>query len=150
VTLHCVKFKDGREPEDMTFRSVEVDTGWRDEDGDPVTSLYLEYLAEGTSEPKTKKRKLNAREDAILTSLNRAIAEHGIEPPAELRARFGGFEGNIGQTRKVVQIDHWRDQAYPVIDSDSNKRRSFQRIRDKLIELGIVQQFEDFWWRTDW
>jgi phage/plasmid primase-like uncharacterized protein len=150
VTLYCVKFKDGREPEDMTFRSVEVDTGWRDEDGDPVTSLYLEYLAEGANEPKTKKRKLNAREDAILTALDRAIAEHGIEPPAELRARFGGFEGNIGQTRKVVQLDHWRDQAYPVIDSDSNKRRSFQKIRDKLIELGIVQQFEDFWWRIDW
>jgi phage/plasmid primase-like uncharacterized protein len=158
VTLYCVKFKDGREPEDMIFRSVEVDTGWRDEDGDPVTSLYLEYLTEGANEPKIKKRKLNAREDAILTALDRAIAEHGIEPPAELRARFGGFDGNIGQTRKVVQRNHWLAQALPVIVIDSknkeseedSKKKAFDRCLKKFIDLGIVQLFNDYWWRVDW
>jgi phage/plasmid primase-like uncharacterized protein len=158
VTLHCVKFKDGREPEDMTFRSIEVDTGWVDEDGDPVTSLYLEHTGDAVSEPKTKKRNLNAREGAILTALDRAIAENGIEPPAELRARFGGFEGNIGHTRKVVQRNHWLDQALPVIvieskskeSEEDSKKKAFDRCLKKSIDLGMVQHFDGFFWRVDW
>jgi|GEM_PF-1745975 len=154
VTLSCAKFKDGAEPPNISFKTVEVDTGFRDEDGEPITSLYLDYI-EGEAETKTKgkKKRLGKRDDAILTALDRAIAEHGIAPSAELRARFGGFDGNIGQSRKVVHIDHWRNQAYPVIDSEGeklNKRQAFQRSRNKLIELDIVQQFEDCWWRIDW
>lgn len=151
VTLTCAKFKDGAEPPGMIFKTVEVETGWFDEDGDPITSLYLDYIGEEDDQSVQKTKKLSVRDEAILTSLSRAIGEHGISPSLDITARFSGFDGNIGKTRKVVHFDFWKEQVYPVIDADNDnaKRMAFKRARDKFRDLGIIQTMNDYWWRID-
>ena len=85
------------------------------------------------------------QEDDQKKALNRAVAEQGIVSTAKIKARFGGFDGNMGATRKVVHIDYWKKQAYPVIDVDGGedaKRMAFKRARDKLREMDIVQTMD--------
>jgi hypothetical protein len=106
----------------------------------------LEWNGEAT--PDTKRIRLSGRDDLILTSLCEAIAEHGIEPNAEIKEKFGGFDSLESKHKKVVHIDHWRARAYPVIDAESadGKIKAFKRTRDKLVDIGKVRYWNDYWW----
>lgn len=159
IALACHKSKDFESFKPMAFSLVSTELGddWLDNDGEHLTSVYLDYI--GDAKHDRASRKLTARDDAILTSLRDAIAEHGNEPTAEIKMKYGGFDGIMGMGRKIVHIDHWRDKAYKRIDAESPdvetadakqkaeaKRKAFRRCRNKLFELGKVVNHDDFWW----
>lgn len=154
ITLTCHKAKDFEALKPLQFALKPTDLGWLDDDGEPMTSVYLEHQGEAMA--TTKRRKLSARDDAILTSLNEAIAEHGIEPSPEIKLKFGGFDSFIGKMQKIVHIDHWRDKAYQTItvDSDSEEgktdaiKKAFTRCRNKLFDGKLIILHGDYAWRV--
>lgn len=149
ITLTCHKAKDfeALQPLAFSLKPINLD-GWQDDDGEPLTSVYLE--AGGDAETTGGRRKLSARDDAILTSLVGAIAAHGIEPTADIKAKFAGFDSFAGKLRKVVAIEDWRPIAYKsvVTDSDSEgaKQKALKRCREKLVNQGVIVEYDDYAW----
>lgn len=154
IILKQTKVKDGVEPTPMAFVLVDCEVG-TDTSGKPRTSAYLEYKG-AASIKKGTRRKLSARDDAILQTLNDAIATHGIEPSAEIKDKFAGFNSLTGRTQKIVHMNHWREVAYKTIttDCDAEKdkpqalRKAFQRCRDKLFNDGFIVVHGDYVWRV--
>lgn len=149
IVLSCHKAKDFEAFKPLQFSLKPVDLDWCDDDGEPLTSVCLEYDEEAKS--YTKKRKLSARDDAILTSLSEAIAAHGVEPTAEIKAKFGGFDSSAGRHQKIVNIENWRELAYKAIVVDANtddaRRMAFKRCRDKLLNLVLTVEYDNYAWR---
>jgi hypothetical protein len=147
VVLSCTKAKDFEAFKPQQFSLMSVDLPWLDDGGEPLKSVYLEHT--GDAQPATKKRKLSARDDAILTALSEAIDKHGIEPSAEIREKFAGFDK--WSSAKVVRVDHWRDRSYKVIVTDKDtvdsKRMAFKRARDKLFNHGATAEYDGYAWR---
>jgi len=150
VVLSCTKAKDFEPPKPQQFALKSVDLGWTDDEGEPMTSVCLEYA--GEAQPVTKRRKLSARDDAILTALSEAIEKHGVEPTGEIREKFAGFTGWTNGRRKIVNVDHWREFAYKAIVTDANtddaKRMAFKRTRDKLFNQSFTVEYDCYAWRT--
>jgi len=155
VTLEPTKIKDGTTPPPMYFTLVDSEIGL-DHEGNAITSAYLDSKARGdnTGQDRTK-RKLSARDDAILQTLNDAIDLHGIEPSAEIKAKFGGFDSFTGKLQKIVHIDHWRELAHKTIsvDADTEEKRAaslqkaFKRCRDKLFNDKYTVEHGQYVWR---
>ncbi|MCQ8130150.1 AAA family ATPase [Methylomonas rivi] len=149
IVLSCHKAKDFEAFKPLQFSLKPIDLGWCDDDGEPLTSVYLEH--DGEAKPTTKKRKLSARDDSILTSLSEAIAAHGVEPTAEIKAKFGGFDSLRGKQQKIVNIEQWRELAYKAIVVDANtedaKRMAFKRCRDKLLNQRVTVEYDNYAWR---
>lgn len=154
IVLTCHKSKDSSPITPMSFGITSADLGWCDEDGEPLTSVYLEQC-DFIQKSGGKKRRLSARDDAILTSLNEAIAAHGVEPSTEIKAKFGGFDSHVGRLQKVVNIERWRELAYkamavdakPGEDKIDTKKKAFQRCRNKLFDGGFTIEHGDYVWR---
>jgi hypothetical protein len=146
------KSKDGRDGEAHGFTLRVIDLG-ADVDGDRVSSCAVESLhTEPGPTHNLKRKRLSARDDAILTALHRATDAQGEPATAEIKARFGGFAGP-GEVRKVCHIDHWRAEAYlalSVESEDGNKQHAqkmaFQRARESLQKAGYVTTLQDLWW----
>lgn len=149
ITLTCHKAKDFEALSPLQFVLKPTELGWLDSDGEPMTSVYLEYTGRATTK---KKGKLSAKDEMILASLDDAIAEHGIAPTAEIKLKFGYFDSPTGQMQKIVNIDHWRKKAYQVITGDDKtkdaRRMAFIRCRDKLLEQGITVEHDNYAWRV--
>ena len=153
ITLACHKAKDFEAFKPLEFSLNTIDIGWLNEDDEPMTSVYL--IHQGIAKPNTKKRKLSARDDSILTSLSDAIVKHGIEPTADIKAKYAGFNTLAGKDRKIVHIDHWREQAYKVITVDCETeeskqdaiKKAFKRCRDKLFNESFTVEHGDYAWR---
>ena len=155
VTLKPTKIKDGTTPPPMYFTLVDSEIGL-DHEGNAITSAYLDSKADGdkTGQDRTK-RKLSARDDAILQTLNDAITSHGIEPSAEIKAKFGGFDSFTGKLQKIVHIDHWRELAHKTIsvDADTEEKKAaslqkaFKRCRDKLFNDKYTVEHGQYVWR---
>jgi hypothetical protein len=155
VTLKPTKIKDGTTPPPMYFTLVDSEIGL-DHEGNAITSAYLDSKADGdkTGQDRTK-RKLSARDDAILQTLNDAITSHGIEPSSEIKAKFGGFDSFTGKLQKIVHIDHWRELAHKTIsvDADTEEKRAaslqkaFKRCRDKLFNDKYTVEHGQYVWR---
>jgi len=107
IVLTCHKAKDFEAFKPLQFSLKPIDLEWCDDDGEPLTSVYLVH--DGEAKPTAKKRKLSARDDAILTCLSEAIAAYGEEPTAEIKAKFGGLNSMPGKLLKIVNIEHWRE-----------------------------------------
>ncbi|MEI6069184.1 MAG: AAA family ATPase [Methylococcaceae bacterium] len=152
ITLTCNKAKDfeALAPLQFTLKPVKLD--WLDNDGEAMSSVYLEF--EGNASNSGKRRKLSARDDAILTSLNEAINEHGVSPTHEIKTKFGGFDSFVDVQQKIVHIDHWREKAYRTITVDGKddnahaKKMAFKRCRDKLFNNGFTVEYGDYAWRV--
>jgi hypothetical protein len=153
LVLTCPKQKNAAEAEPHYFKFKPVVIPGRfDDDGEAVGSLCLE-LTNGVG--KTKSKRLSAREDVILTSLNESIASHGVEPSPEIKLKFGGFDSIVGRMQKVVHIDYWRDNAYKSITVDCASeekkqdalKKAFKRCRDKLFNDGFTVEHGDYVWR---
>lgn len=146
-SITCIKQKNAAQPDPMGFRfkSIELD-GRFDDDGERVTSLVLEY--DGDAKPAAKKVQLSPRDDLILASLVRVIDTHGVEPTSELKAQFGGFESHTDKFKKVAPISEWKKAAYPLIDAENPeaKQKAFKRAREKMVDLGKVRFWNDYWW----
>lgn len=146
LILICEKQKNAAKAVPLQFKFKRIEIPGRTDEGEPVASLVLEWNGEATSD--IKRIRLSGRDDLILTSLWEAITEHGIEPNAEIKEKFGGFDSLESKHKKVVHIDYWRARAYPVIDAESadGKIKAFKRTRDKLVDVGKVRYWNDYWW----
>ncbi|WP_432741569.1 helicase RepA family protein [Methylobacter sp. G7] len=151
ITFANTKMKESEPPDSLVFEMVTQSTGWLDDDGNIINSIVLEKSDQKPSEVSNPKRKLSARDDAILTTLNDAIAAHGVEPNAEIKAKFSGLETVFEDVKKVVSIERWRTLAYKAILVDANtedaKRMAFKRCRDKLLNQGLIVEYDNFAWR---
>ncbi|QCW84952.1 AAA family ATPase [Methylotuvimicrobium buryatense] len=149
VVLSCNKAKDFEPPKPIKFCFNVVPLDWRDEEGEPLTSAYLNF--DGEAKPELKKRKLSARDDAVLTALSEAIDKHGVEPTGEIKAKFAGPGRTGWRNQKVVNIEHWRAKSYKVIVVDGGtekaKRTTFWRVRNKLLNQGLTVEYDNFAWR---
>ncbi|MFA5924790.1 MAG: AAA family ATPase [Methylococcaceae bacterium] len=153
IILKATKIKDGATPAPMAFALVDskIDT---DTSGNPITSAYLEYKGTASTK-KITRRKLSARDEAILQTLNDAIAAHGIDPSAEIKDKLAGFNSFTGKKQKIVHIDHWRKLAHKTIsvDADTDEKRAaaiqkaFRRCRDKLFNDKYTVEHGDYVWR---
>lgn len=149
LTMTNTKAKDFEPPKPLSFELRQQALDWCDDQGDPVKSAILELTEwqPGRSEAKTKP--LSAQNRDVLTALERAIELHGEKPSKEIMERFGGF--GIGSGRRVVHIDHWRNEAYPILDVESgerelaNKRARFNRAKEALRKQHI-QTMDGYWW----
>lgn len=148
LVLANTKSKDFEPPRPLSFKLRQQELDWIDDQGEQVKSAILEPTEWHPS--KDSKPRLSARNQAILTALERAICLHGIKPEKAITERFAGF--GFGSGRHVVHVDHWRKEAYPVIDVDSTdsigadaKRKAFNRARDTL-RKNHVQTMNGFWW----
>lgn len=153
IILACHKAKDFEALAPLQFALKPTDLSWLDEDGEPMTSVYLEHRGEVTA--TSKRRKLSARDDAILTSLSESIAAHGVEPTTDIKLKFGGFESLFGEIQQIVHVDYWRELAYKTISvdcADDSKqdalRKAFKRCRDKLFNDGLTVEHGDYVWRV--
>lgn len=148
IVLSCQKAKDFEASKPMQFSIKPVALDWYNDDGEPLTSVYLEH--DGEALPLAKRRKLSAREYAILTSLRGAIAAHGVEPTDEMKAKFGGFDSVLDQPKMIVNIEHWRELAYQDALSDCKtddaRRVAFKRCQDKLINQAGVVVYDNYAW----
>ena len=153
LTLTNTKVKDGPKPAPLSFEFAPVTLG-EDSDGYPITSVVLNFIEASEYGKKKTRRKLGPRDDAIMQTLSDAIALCGIEPSAEIKAKFGGFDSVIGKLQKIVLIDHWRELAYKTISTDSDeegkaqaKKKAFKRCRDKLLADGYTVEHGDYAWK---
>lgn len=150
LTLSNTKMKDAGTPEPLSFDFVQTDLGI-DDDGDSITSAYLDHKI-GAATASSKGRKLSARDDAILQTLNDAITAHGVEPSADIKAKFGGFNSAFNPGRKVALVDRWRELAYKTITVDGPKKpdsllKAFKRSREALANNGYIVSYGDYAWR---
>jgi hypothetical protein len=152
IILKSTKIKDGATPLPIYFTLIDCEIGL-DHKGNRVSSAYLDSKT-GSAVQSGTKRKLNARDDAILQTLNDAITKYGEEPSAEIKAKFGGFNSFIGRFQKIVHIDHWRELAYKVITIDDEGsdpaqalRKSFKRTREKLQDARYIVVAGNYAWR---
>lgn len=152
IVLSCTKAKDFEAFKPRQFSLVSVDLPWLDDEGNHLKSIYLEYS--GDAKPTSTKRRLSARDGAILKALNEAINTYGIEPSAEIKEKFAGFKGWANRTSRVVHIDHWREFAYRTIfvdcddgtDKTDSKKKAFHRCRNKLFDYGFVVVHGEYAW----
>jgi RecA-family ATPase len=151
VVLTCHKSKDFEAFKPMRFDLINTKLDWLDDDGEPLTSVCLNY--KGDADFSEDRPRLSARDDAILQTLSDATAAHGVEPTTAIKNKFAGFSSMIEQ-RLVCRIDDWRKLAYQAISVDSaddkktsSKQAAFKRCRDKLFNQGFIVEYNDYAWR---
>jgi hypothetical protein len=155
LTLKNTKMKDATAPDPILFDFIQVSLG-EDEDGEPITSAYLEAKdINSSSTGKRAKRKLNARDEVILSTLVDALNKSGIDPTAEIKAKYGGFDSMVGKHQKIVLVDDWRELAYKAMATDSHteetkaqaKKKAFKRCKDMLFNNEYTIEHGDYVWR---
>jgi len=114
-----------------------------------ITSLVLEHQVGAMP---VERRKLSARDKAILISLDDALEVHGVEPRAEIKAKFCGFDSLEDEVQKIVLIEHWRPMAYKSINVDSNtddaRRMALNRCRTRLLDQRLTAEYDGYIWRV--
>lgn len=126
VALACHKSKDFESLNSMQFKLqvTELD-GWLDEDGEPLTSVYLEH--QGVVIASDNKSKLTPREEVILTSLKGVLARD--------------------DSNDFAMLESWRDEVMQAIDGESDaKRMAFNRCKEKLLKLDFIVERDGLIW----
>ncbi|AEG02712.1 AAA family ATPase [Methylomonas methanica] len=144
VVLACHKSKDFEAFRPMQFTLTPVALDWCDEDGAALTSVYLEHA--GEARPVEAKPKLSSRDEIALHCLYQAVEQNGVPPSQSIIKTFSGFDA--GSTKKVVNIDYWKDLFYPRIDGENpdTRQKAFKRTRDKLFNGQMICNFDNYWW----
>lgn len=133
--LKVTKQKDGEDGIEIGYRMASV----RLSDIDPdATSLALEPLDALPAPAKTEHKKLSARDRVGLKTLAQAIANHGETVSSNY------IPGNA----RCVHLKTWRRYIKPEItaDTENAKRVAFQRIRDNLVEKGVIGVRDEMFW----
>lgn len=157
-----MKQKDGEEGDSYLFDLVPVELGV-DEDGEPVTSCYVQPAMVDLNpapDPRDKAAaKLTDGQRRALTWLGKAIEHHGHAIPSTIP----DHAINRYMVAKVTPIDTWRDMFISASgtgagqvtsdeagqDRDSERdtlRRTFNRYKDRLQALGIIGLWEGLAW----
>lgn len=136
--LSCAKSKDFLEPKDIAFEPVSIDTGWRDDEGQPVTSLVMRKSEEPVEKETRKKSK-------PLTGANRV---------AYFALRELSTAGDIvGASALGVPLEDWRAECYnrsitPSTEQNA-KRQAFRRAVTYLRDNGLIKTENDLYWPAD-
>ncbi len=148
ITLANTKMKEAKPPLPLVFEMVTQELNWLNDDDEPIKSIVLNKT--DCIPAKESKARLSARNEAVLTALERAIAKHGIAPTPAIKERFGGF--GFGSARQIVHLDYWRNESYPILDVESgerenaNKRSAFNRAKETL-KKNHVQTMDGYFWK---
>ncbi len=133
-TLTCTKCKDHDKPEAMHFLPEIIDLPWKDEDGEPMTSVVLRL-----TEPPTAR-------DAKLTGAKR-VAKDALFHLTCLAKKDNPDAPLIGPV--PINIEDWREAAYQRGISPSEKqdakKKAFQRAVTGLLDRGIVEADGDYY-----
>ena len=163
VVLSCTKQKNNVQPDPIQFTIKPIPLP-DDDDGNPVTGVVLEFNGKGKATTNgTKQTVLNPNNKKILTALSEAIAQHGIDPPEDLRSRVGN-NAPSDRHNKVVSLDHWKKIAYEAITIDqktddtdqkkqtdslnNSKAKAFKRGMDTLSKRGDADTYGNFAWQV--
>ncbi len=133
-TLSCTKCKDHDRPEDMHFLPEIIDLPWKDEDGEPMTSVVLRL-----TEPPTAR-------DSKLTGAKR-VAKDALFHLTCIAKKDNPDAPLIGPV--PIHIEDWREAAYQRGISPSEKqdakKKAFQRAVTGLLDMGIVEADGDYY-----
>lgn len=143
VTMECTKSKEFEKPEPLSFKLKSQPLGWTDEDGKPITSAILNpsfYIKEKNGV------KLSSNDNLILKVLSELIESKGMPVSENAIQKLNLYEG-----KKCITLEVWRDEVYPLLDVDSDKKqealkKAFQRSRKKLKDAGRINMFDDHFW----
>lgn len=118
-----VFLQKNKEGEDgITFRFVlsQVTIG-KDEDGDPITScVIVTPRGEGSDEAPEKRPNITDKETILLTAIENAINDHGLEPPPSMGLPR---DVRIVHWQKVIDAFDKLDFEYAVADTDDEETR---------------------------
>jgi len=148
--LICERQKDDEPFEPMIFDFEVVDTGYTTADAYSVTSLVP--LWNPDIKPLQKKEKRTALcggAKIAMDAYHEAVREHGEPPTEAIKAQMGEL---VLPTDKVLHVEVWRSWAYRKGISDGNdeaKKKAFQRARDSLIDKGLVDTLDGYYWLRD-
>jgi len=125
VTMTCAKIKDHEKPEPITFKPRVIETGDYD-DEKPITSLVLDKV--GGEVTERQQTKISHKQRIALDALTKVSADSG-----------------------KAYVEDWRDESYRsgIGDSQNSKRQNFLRARRELLENGIIDTRDDFYWVSD-
>ena len=144
------KQKDGEDGQLIRFELMSVGIGFRQSDGEPITSCVTLDVGEREAVKSQKPGfKLTQQEELVFRALVTALGELGRPPPADRK--------NIPpQVSTVVTYKEWRDvyaRSAPIDeDSDDAKRaaavkKAMQRAGVTLLSFGIIGRDNPFcWW----
>ena len=145
------KQKDGEDGQLIRFELMSVGIGFRQSDGEPITSCVTLDVGEREAVKSQKPGfKLTQQEELVFRALVTALGELGRPPPADRR--------NIPpQISTVVTYKEWRDvyaRSAPIDeDSDDAKRaaaikKAMQRAGVTLLSFGIIGRDNPLVWWT--
>lgn len=134
-SLTFTKMKDGAKPDPIAFVLDVVEIG-NSADGEPITSCVVSYGKKPESlSSGTPAAKIYAIENTAIKALKRASIKH--------KKRVAGKYG--------AHIDNWRSSFYGLRKKETNHnvlqntlKTSFRRAKKKLLELGHIEQVENF------
>lgn len=134
--LACTKAKDCEAPESLAFETEVIDTGWTDEDGEPVTSLVLRKVdaIKGGHGKKNDTRPIKGANRVAYLVLKKLSTAGDI----------------VGASAVPVDIETWRAECYKesiATSADQGaKQKAFRRAVTWLCDNGHVTTSEDKYW----
>ena len=149
--MSCEKMKDGEDFLPVHMMAAVVDLGIFDEDGEEARSIVMQksdYI------PANDVAALDSEERKILNALQTAIDDDGIIPPRSIVDMFPDSPENA--PKKVTSIREWFDCSLDLLTVNSTpekesaaKRSRHNRVRAKLVRLGIVCVHGDYVWAAN-
>ncbi len=138
-TLSATKMKDAAKPAPMGFELEQVTLPWRDDEGEPETSVVL-VETEATGKAR---RSVTPTQRAAFASLLTAIDESGFAPPDHIAE-------TLPPGARLVGLEAWRGEFYAVHTGDSTnaKKTAFLRARGDLAKMGAIGHRDDAYWPT--
>jgi hypothetical protein len=154
------KHRGGRQGQEYPFSLRQVAAPEPDEDGDPVTTMVVDWLPPGSAQaamPPDDPWVAGCRRDdqrAIMSRLKRvllaALAEHGVERPIPSKVRVQTSDPPIGDelwtptldapvVRMVDQGTVW--EAFDLHMPQDNRQTRYERFkaaRDRAEQLGLI------------
>lgn len=145
VDLKCHKSKDFEPLKSMIFQVMTAELGCDEEEGEDITSAYLRYLP---NESTDKKQKLTGNEKTALACLTDLLEKEGIAPTEEQISS----QSVLKEIDKLLAVDSWKISVDTQIQVKSTtpekekaaKKKAFDRIRNKLANLGKIGLLDDF------
>ncbi|MDR6431266.1 AAA family ATPase [Brucella pseudogrignonensis] len=126
------KNKEGEDGITFRFALSQVTIG-RDEEDDPITScVVVTPRGEGSDEAPEKRPAITDKENVLLTAIENAISDHGVEAPPSMNLPR---DVRVVHWQKVIDAFDKLDFEYAVSDEDDEDARK-RKLDARRKELG--------------
>ena len=126
------KNKEGEDGISFRFTLSQVTIG-KDEDDDPITScVVVTPRGEGSDEAPEKRPTITDKENVLLTAIENAIGDHGVEAPPSMNLPR---DVRVVHWQKVIDAFDKLDFEYAVSDEDDEDTRK-RKLDARRKELG--------------